>query len=147
MNVRAVRHAGIVVRDAERSLAFYRDLLGLKVEVDQLERGDFIDSILGMPDVRVRTVKLSAAEGPTLLELLEFEDSEGATGDPGDLSRIGPTHSALTVDDLDGLYERLSAAGVRFVSAPQTSADGRARVAFCADPDGAMLELVEPIGA
>ncbi len=147
MSVRSVRHAGIVVRDAERSLAFYCDLLGLSVEVDQVEHGDFIETVLGLPNVRVRTVKLSAPEGPTLLELLEFEGSERLTDESGDLRRIGPTHSALTVDDLDAIYRRLIGAGVRFVSPPRTSADGRARVAFCADPDGAMLELVEPIGA
>ena len=146
MSVRTVRHAGIVVSDLERSLAFYRDLLGLRVEVDQVEHGEFVETILGLPGVRVRTVKLAAKEGPTLLELLEFDGLSLTAGEPADLRRIGPTHSALTVDDLDRLYRRLHSAGVRFVSPPRTSADGRARVAFCADPDGAMLELVEPIG-
>jgi catechol 2,3-dioxygenase-like lactoylglutathione lyase family enzyme len=146
MSVRGVRHIGIVVRDAERSLSFYRDLLGLQVEADQSEHGDFIETILAVPGVRVRTVKLSAREGPTLLELLEFEDPEGPDDGPPSLKRIGPTHAALTVDDLDRLHARLTEHGVRFLSPPQRSVDGRARVAFCADPDGTLLELVEPAG-
>jgi catechol 2,3-dioxygenase-like lactoylglutathione lyase family enzyme len=145
MSVRAVRHIGIVVRDAERSLSFYRDLLGLRVDSDQLEDGGFIETILALPGVRVRTVKLSAPEGPTLVELLEFEDGDSSGDAPPNLRRIGPTHAALTIAGLDSVYARLTGEGVRFLSPPQVSVDGRARVAFCADPDGTLLELVEPI--
>jgi catechol 2,3-dioxygenase-like lactoylglutathione lyase family enzyme len=146
MSARAVRHVGIVVRDADRSLAFYRTLLGLRVEVDQDERGEFIETILGSPGVRVRTVKLSAPEGTTLIELLQFADAEAEVAAPASLQRVGPTHAALTVSGLDDLYTRLTQQGVEFLSPPKVSADGGARVAFCADPDGTMLELVEPVG-
>ena len=146
MSVDAVRHVGVVVRDAERSLPFYRDLLGLRVEADQLESGEFIETILATPGVRVRTIKLSAPGSPTLVELLEFGDAEGGAAAPASLRRIGPTHAALTVRDLDALHARLTAAGVRFLSDPRVSDDGRARVAFCSDPDGTPLELVEPTG-
>jgi catechol 2,3-dioxygenase-like lactoylglutathione lyase family enzyme len=145
MSVRHVRHAGIVVSDAEHSLSFYRDLLGLRVEADQLESGNFIENVIGIEEVTVRTVKLAAPQGPTLIELLEFGGAPGSPLHVGDLRRLGPTHIALTVDSLDEIYERLRAQGVGFLSAPQTSPDGRVRVAFCADPDGAMLELVESL--
>jgi catechol 2,3-dioxygenase-like lactoylglutathione lyase family enzyme len=144
MSVRAVRHAGVVVRDADRSLAFYRDALGLSVISDQLERGPFIGAVLGLPGVEVRTVKLGAAEGEALVELLEFAGQAPGAVELADLRRLGPTHVALTVDDLPTLHARLSAAGTPFRSAPLASADGRALVAFCADPDGTVLELVEP---
>jgi catechol 2,3-dioxygenase-like lactoylglutathione lyase family enzyme len=144
MSVTTVRHTGIVVSDMERSLRFYRDELGLTVTSDQLESGEFIDAILGLPDTSVRTVKLTAAEGPTLVELLEFR--EGSSPEtPGDLRRIGPTHVAFAVSDLEPLFERLRAAGTPFLSEPRVSVDGRARVCFCTDPDGTPLELVEPL--
>ncbi|TMK39924.1 MAG: hypothetical protein E6G56_09800 [Actinobacteria bacterium] len=146
MSARSLRHVGIVVTDADRALRFYRDQLGLRVEVDQVEEGEFIDSILAAPKTSVRTVKLSATEGETLVELLEFAGG-GSPVALEDVARLGPTHVALTVRELDALHTRLSAAGVRFLSAPKIAPDGRARVAFCADPDGALLELVEPLGA
>jgi catechol 2,3-dioxygenase-like lactoylglutathione lyase family enzyme len=146
MSVRAVRHAGIVVRDADASLGFYRDLLGLSVQSDQLETGPFIETILGLPGARVRTVKLGAPEGVALVELLEF-DTPAGDGAPPPLNRIGPTHAALTVADLDTLHARLTDAGVQFLSAPNVAPDGRAKVAFCADPDGTLLELVEVLTA
>jgi catechol 2,3-dioxygenase-like lactoylglutathione lyase family enzyme len=145
MSVRTLRHTGIVVTDMERALAFYRDELGLSVTSDQHESGEFVETILAMPGASVRTVKLAAPEGPTLVELLEFRDGSPPET-PGDLRRVGATHAALTVDDLDGLFERLRARGTPFLSDPRVSVDGRARVCFCTDPDGTPLELVEPLG-
>jgi catechol 2,3-dioxygenase-like lactoylglutathione lyase family enzyme len=142
MAVRAVRHAGIVVRDAEASLRFYRDLLGLSVQNDQVESGPFIEGLLDIPGVRVRTVKLGAREGVALVELLHFH-SPAPTGAVPGLTQLGPTHVALTVDNLDLLHARLTDAGVKFMSEPADSPDGKARVAFCADPDGVRLELVQ----
>lgn len=49
----------------------------------------------------------------------------------------------FTVQDLDGLFQKLSRAGVRFTAPPQVSPDGLAKVVFCQDPDGAPIELVE----
>ena len=67
-----VRHTGIVVADLDRSLAFYRDLLGLEVVRELDERGEYIDRITGLDGVRVRTVKLADAGGG-MVELLKFE--------------------------------------------------------------------------
>jgi catechol 2,3-dioxygenase-like lactoylglutathione lyase family enzyme len=144
MTVAAVRHVGIVVPDMDEALGFYRDLLGLEVQADNDEHGPFVETILAMPGVRVRTVKLAAPRGEALVELLCFAGNESAAPASADLTRLGPTHAALTVEGLDGLHARLSGAGVEFLSEPQTSADGRARVAFCRAPGGALLELVEP---
>jgi lactoylglutathione lyase len=145
MTVRAVRHAGIVVGDMDAALRFWRDALGLEIRSDADEHGPFLDEVLADPGVRVRTVKLAAFEGPTLVELLRFEGAAGSLVDVEDLRRLGPTHVALTVDDVEATSAALERAGARFRSAPAVSADGRAKVAFCAAPDGVMLELVEPL--
>jgi glyoxylase I family protein len=145
MTVRAVRHVGIVVADMEQALRFWRDTLGLRVQADADEHGPFLETVLAEPGVRVRTVKLAAGEGPTLVELLQFARAGDGAVDLEDLHRPGPTHVALTVADVDALQEPLRDAGARFWSTPQVSADGRAKVAFCAAPDGVMLELVEPL--
>ncbi len=168
----ALRHAGIVVRSMERALRFYRDLLGLRVVWDRLEHGPPLEDVLGIPDVRVRTVKLAPAQHrdeaiatftagqphapPALLELLEFESPRSCApsldaADPREieqsraLQRLGLTHLAWTVAGLDALFLRLSAAGVRFIHPPRTSADGRVKLAFCIDPDGTPMELVEVV--
>jgi catechol 2,3-dioxygenase-like lactoylglutathione lyase family enzyme len=138
-----VRHVGIVVRDLDRSLAFYRDLLGLAIVRQMDERGPFLDAILGMNGAQVRTVKLAAPGDNVQIELLAFTEPAPQIGGAPNLTRVGPTHVAFTVDDLDGLHQRMAAAGIRFTTKPRTSPDGRAKVTFCHDPDGTALELVE----
>lgn len=140
----ALRHFGIVVQDLERALDFYGGLLELKVIRRMDEHGPFVDGILGQKAVRVTTVKMGGSTGETLLELLKFQSPEVMEQSNGrGLFSIGPTHLALTVSDLDALSERLRAAGIRFISAPQVSADGLAKVCFCSDPEGTPIELVQ----
>ncbi len=137
-----VRHVGIVVSDMEKALRFYRDLIGLRDAEVVTESGPFIDGLLGMRNTKIRTAKLAGADGPTLIELLVFDSPGGTEATP--LNAIGPTHVALTVADLDELYRRLSAAGIAFNAPPRLTPDGGAKVAFCRDPDGTYIELVEP---
>ena len=143
-DIRAVRHVGIVVSDMERSLQFYRDLLGLEVARDLDESGAYLDAMLALESAHVRTVKLRVPPGETLVELLEFASPATEQRVPS-LTELGPTHLALTVSDLDDLYARLEAVGVRFTAPPQTSPDGAARVTFCVDPDGTPIELVQEL--
>jgi len=139
----AVRHAGVVVTDMGRSLRFYRDLLGLRIVDERQEFGEYAETLLALDRVHVHTVKLAAGSGPTLLELLHFRSHPRTIELEREVCSVGPTHVALTVDDVDFEYRRLTQAGVPFVAPPQRSPDGRAKVTFCRDPDGALIELVE----
>lgn len=140
-----VRHIGIVVTDLDRSLRFYRDMLGLTIVRALDESGAYLDNMLALHDVRVTTVKLAGGDGPTLVELLRF----ASHAEPSTTARTpytpGPTHVAFTVEDLDAVYERLLRDGVPFNALPQLSPDGSAKVTFCRDPDGTLVELVEAL--
>ena len=140
------RHSGIVVDNMEESLKFYKDLLGYTIVNDADERGEFISTILGLKDVKVRTVKMKPNESSnSLIELLEFKSHRGDISfeKTYNLFRIGPTHVALTVSDLTALYSHLINKSIEFISEPQISPDGYAKVAFCKAPEGTFLELVE----
>lgn len=138
------RHAGIVVRDLGASLAFYRDMLGLTVRARKAEEGPSIDTVLGLEGVKVTTVKLAPPEGGGMVELLSFASHPAPRGISRTVYTPGPTHVAFTVRDLDALFEALTREGVPFLSGPARSADGSVRVCFCRDPDGTLVELVEP---
>lgn len=141
--VKTIRHFGIVVSDVERSLRFYRDLLGLKVVRVMDESGEYIDNMLLLQNTRVTTVKLSADSGLTLVELLEFKSHPHRTLGEREVCSVGSSHVAFAVDDLDTIYRRLLQAGVNFNAPPQLSPEGYAKVTFCRDPDGTLVELVE----
>ena len=59
------------------------------------------------------------------------------------ISKIGSSHVAFTVDDLDKTYEKFIVAGIKFNAPPQNSPDGYAKVTFCHDPDDTLIELVQ----
>lgn len=138
-----VRHAGIVVADLERSLRFYKDFLGLEVQRRMLESGDCIDNVLALPGVEVETVKLGFDGEATQVELLFFRSHSVETFSGVRTLQAGPTHIAFTVDNLRTLYTRMSEMGVEFNSPPQSSPDGKVLLAYCKDPDGGLVELVE----
>jgi len=140
--ITGVRHTGVVVTNMEKALTFYRGLLGLKVAKDLSDEGEYIDSILGLSGVRVRMVKLTAADGSTV-ELLQYLSHPRKARDKSQLCDIGCSHIAFAVDNIDKEYTRLLKSGVRFNCPPYISPDGYAKVTFCHDYDGTSIELVE----
>ena len=143
--IKDVRHVGIVVSDMEKSLKFYRDLLGLKVKSLVNEEGKFLDNMLAHENVKNKVAKLVTEQGNTLVELIDSR-SYGNKKDR-DFFTIGASHFAFTVDDLEKTYDYLVKNGVKFTAPPQQTPDGFAKVTFCEDPDGTPIELVEVINA
>ena len=130
----------------EKSLHFYRDMLGLRICRDMTEEGKFIDTILGLSNVKVRTVKMAAENGNTLVELLQYESYAGKKRENYEMFDLGASHIAFEVKDIEQEYKRLKEQGVAFTCEPQTSPDKKAKVTFCFDPDNVPIELVEELG-
>lgn len=141
----ALRHFGLVVQDLEVSLHFYCVLLGMGVARRMEESGPFLEKILDIPGVKVTTVKLMTSEGTALLELLNFTNPKSEKKKLKSLASAGYTHMSFTVNGLDNLYQHLLAKKVTFLSEPSKSPDGKALVAFCKDPEGNWIELVEEV--
>jgi len=139
-----IRHTGIVVSNIEKSIDFYENL-GFIIQKDMLESGDYIDNFSDLKDVQVRTVKMSLENGD-MIELLWYKSHPEKPDMERKITQIGCSHFALTVSDLNRVYDRMREDGVVFNSAPQYSPDGYAKVTFCKDPDGSLIELVEVLG-
>ena len=141
-----IRHIGVVVTDIEQSLQFYRDILGFKILKKADESGTSIDNFLNIQNTNVTTVKMIDPNN-NILELLYF-NSHPELSDTNKfrrLTEIGCSHFALTVNDLDTLYSTLKEQGIEFNYPPQVSDDGSVKVAFCRDPDGTFIEMVEEL--
>jgi catechol 2,3-dioxygenase-like lactoylglutathione lyase family enzyme len=144
-----VNHLNIVVADMERSLAFYVGLLGLRVTYEVELTGQWIEQVAGLPDVSARCVFVQPSGGGARFELLEYRTPPGISlPDDSITNTIGLRHVAFEVEDLDGLYQRLRDAGVRFVSPPVTVpftvvGNIRKRLCYCHDPDGVLVEIAD----
>ena len=139
-----IRHTGIVVTDLEKSKKFYCDLLGFKVKKEMDESGDFINNFSALENVLVTTCKMTIDNGD-MIELLYYKSHPETADMSRKITQIGCSHIALTVDNLDTVYSQLLENGVIFNSPPQYSPDGKAKVTFCKDPDGSLVEIVEEL--
>ena len=142
--ITGVRHTGIVVSDIEPAIKFWVDLLGFKIQSDQLEEGDFIDSLLGLKNVSVRTVKLSAEDG-TLIELLHFNSHKSLSKWGGNAYKTGLTHIALNVQDINYLVSTLELNGYSQFNKFQRSPNGKVKVCYLNGFEGLLIELVETL--
>jgi lactoylglutathione lyase len=146
--VTTLHHTGYTVDDLGRSLAFYRDLLGMEVVAQQEKAGGYLAAIVGYPDAHVRMAHLRLPGGGHVLELFEYLAPEGRAAPPLQPRDTGTPHLCFAVEDLQAVYERLLAAGVdTFLSAPvevDTGVNRGGRALYLRDPDGIPVELFQP---
>ncbi len=129
--ITGLAHAAITVGDMDRSLAFYRDLLGFRV----LRTKD-----LGSAG---KIVILDIA-GKGELELFQRPNTMPTPEGYGLPQTIGLWHLAIEVDDVAPEWERLEAHGVKPFGDPHYRRPGGSRCAHFLDPDGVIVEFIEP---
>ena len=144
-------HTGITVSDLDRSLVFYRDLLGLELVSQWDSAQPYLRTVVGFPDAELRIAllrlpKTAAGRSGHHIELLEYRTPRGERGDARTCNP-GNVHVSFLVEDLDAVHAELSKRGVRFKSAPVAIDHGRnkgAKAVYLLDPDDITLELVQP---
>ena len=139
--IEAIDHVGLSTVDIERSIHFYRDLLGMELvqRLDVSDQAEF-DHIFALEHVKAKGAILRL--GSMRIELFEFLSPRGRAPDlrqPVNNPRI--YHICFAVKDIDKEYARLKAAGVYFHHAPEDF--GVAKAAYGRDPDGNVFELLQ----
>ena len=150
MGVGRVHHTGYTVSDLDRSLSFYRDLLGCEVIATQEKQGGYLAAIVGYPDAHVRMAHLRAPGGEHVIELFEYLSPAGER--PAVEPRnVGASHLCFLVSDLRALYDQLVERGVTSFVSPPVEVDtgiNRGGVGlYLRDPDGITVELFQPPAA
>jgi catechol 2,3-dioxygenase-like lactoylglutathione lyase family enzyme len=125
------QHVTVSVSDVNKSLAFYRDLLGFPV-LGRLYYRNKVGLIIDFLDIGNNAI----------LEVFSFGVPTKPTEFiPNDL-QLGMRHMAFTVKNTDAVVARLKKAGVEFTLDP-LDATGGVRIAFFKDPDGTLCEVVQ----
>jgi lactoylglutathione lyase len=144
-------HFSFTVSNLERSIAFYRDVLGMKLIHTGIHDQPYTSVQVGFKDAHLKAAQLTI-EGITpsrsghLLELIEYVNPRGEPTDTT-TNRPGSAHMAFQVDDLQAEYERMKALGVRFKSEPVRIVAGINEggwTIYFLDPDNITLEMVQP---
>ena len=137
-------HTSFTVSDVERSVAFYRDLLGFKL-LSLAERPQgFAEIATGIPGAHLKVAYLEAPGGHRL-ELVQYLSPPGAKLDTR-TNNVGSAHLALIVVDLRLVYQEFKAKGVRFKGEPIETPAGPNKgnlMVYMLDPDDFTLELIQ----
>lgn len=136
-----IDHAGVVVRDREAAIQFYRDMLGLSVEREYERTGAGIEAVVGLKRAHLRSAMMKAPDG-FRLELIEYVCPSPTDQATSARNAIAASHVAFRVTGIQGLFLQLAAAGVRHLSPPVELTPGRL-VCYLCDPDGNWIELIE----
>jgi glyoxylase I family protein len=144
--ITGVDHVGVTVTDVDRSLGFWRDLLGLVVTGRGVVEWEHLDRLVALPDTKIEWCEL-ALPGGGKVELSQYHRPVGAAVSSGEENEPGRSHVSLLVDDLTEMLAVLRSNGVRArtddpVDIPLGAYEG-GKAAYVFDPDGVELELIE----
>src|SRR5262245_13064335 len=134
-------HTSFTVADLDRSLAFFRDRLGLEVLFTRDVRTEYFARVVGLPGCAVRAALLRIPGTNHHLELFQYltpagQPHQARPCDPGS------SHLALLVDDLPTMYTELRGSGAEFVSEPVLIDSGPNRggyAVYVRDPNGILI--------
>lgn len=140
--IKSFHHTALSVSDLDRSIRFYCELLGMRLEwrIDH-RKSEALEKVVGLRNVDVSYAMLSGWGGR--IELFQYHTPVGHPY-PSDkpVCDKGITHFAFQVEEIDALYEKLVGRGVRFNTPPQVIREG-VKATYLHDPDGMILELIQ----
>lgn len=143
--ITGLAHTGVCVPDCEAAVAFYRDVLGLRVlSPPYVMTGNAIRDDMGelVPDPSMKAAVVGFdGDGDRVLEVIEYLGADGA-GAGRALTDHGLSHVGLICEDLDATRAELESKGVRFLVSGIAEV-ARVRTTWFADPWGVVFILVE----
>jgi catechol 2,3-dioxygenase-like lactoylglutathione lyase family enzyme len=144
--IRRFDHVGITVADLDTVTAFFVGL-GFEVEGARMSvEGEFLDTVIGIPDSRTEVVMLRPPAGSTRLELSSFVRPAHQPGSPAAMAtELGLRNVAFEVDDLKAVVEGLAADGYGLVG-DIGQYECSWRMAYVRGPEGIIVSLAERIG-
>jgi len=109
-------HVAVSVKDMEKAIAFYRDVIGLEKVFDR-EFSDPMDKLIGVAGARVRIVHMQL--GDSVVELFDYYHPPGRDPLPDpQQSDFGLIHIGFRVTNFHETYRELRERGVRFLGEP-----------------------------
>jgi hypothetical protein len=126
------------------ALLIYLGSLTYSVRLDilyhEIENDQFFQKLTGKKSAEIYKL---GKENNIFLELLFFDDTKSKSNKS--INDTGITHICLNVSNLNELYFELSNKKINFINEPIVNESKTAKVCFCYDPEGNLLEFVESL--
>ena len=143
--IKSFDHVGITVADLDTVTAFF-GMLGLEVEGRMFVEGEFLDTVIGIPDSRTEIMMLRPPDDGTRLELSSFVRPDHVPGSPAPMANeLGLRNVAFEVADLQAAVDAVAADGYGLVGAIGEY-EGAWKMAYVRGPEGIIVSLAERLG-
>lgn len=146
-----IYHVGLTVSDLDKSIAFYRDILGLEFQGELMMTGEETDRMFQKKNCKARVAYLNGSKNIQVppVELIQFVD-EKIDKVKSDLFTTSISELCFYTDDIDCVYKKLIENKIECLSEPQYfdfSSDGfgKSKAFYFKDPDGIILEMMQPL--
>jgi catechol 2,3-dioxygenase-like lactoylglutathione lyase family enzyme len=135
----------IVVDDLDAAKAFFAEL-GMELEGEATNEGRWVDSVVGLNDVRADLAMMRTPDGLGRLELTKFHTPPAVRGEPDSApaNTLGIRRIMFAVDDIDDVVERLRSHGAELVGEIAQYEDIY-RLCFLRGPEGIIIGLAEQL--
>jgi len=143
MQSSGISHIAVCVGDLDKSLTFYRDILGMTVVKDFMQDTSTggLTHTYAHDRANRRTVYLEWGESQFFV--MTSHPGGQVDGSGIKLDQVGVSHVSFTVSDVRGLADKLISAGVEIAGGIEAFADetGNVRTFFAFDPDGILVQF------
>jgi lactoylglutathione lyase len=138
-------HVGISVRDLEKSVQFYTEILGMEEGIRVSHKGETISQVVDVEDTDVDVCYVT--KGMHRLELIEYKNKDKAKLNYNYKSQDEPglVHIAFIVDNVDEVYQKIKDLGYEFNSPPMVTRENGPKIAFFKGPDNVIIELYQKV--
>jgi catechol 2,3-dioxygenase-like lactoylglutathione lyase family enzyme len=145
MTIQRMDNVLIVVDDLEAAKAFFAEL-GMELEGEGLNEGDWVDRVVGLNDVRADIAMMRTPDGHGRLELTKFHTPPAVRAEPesAPANALGIRRIMFAVDDIDDVVARLRSHGAELVG-EIAQYEGSYRLCFLRGPEGIIIGLAEQL--
>jgi len=135
-------HVGLTVKNLERSLAFYRDVVGMKEHEWRMmnAKSQEFDTLTNNPGAELKVSHLTL--GSFMLQLIEYVAGGGATLDLHH-NNVGSPHLCIYVPNVEAKYEELQRRGDVVITSGLVQIAPKMRSFYTEDPDGVPVEFLQ----
>jgi catechol 2,3-dioxygenase-like lactoylglutathione lyase family enzyme len=144
-HVQRFDHVGITVADLDSATAFFVGL-GLEVEGTGSVKGEFVETVCGIPGAHCEIAMLRPPDGGSRLELASFVTPQPVAGSSTPMANeLGLRNVSFEVRDLEATLDAVAADGYGLIGGIGEYEDS-VRMAYVRGPEGIIVSLFEHIG-
>jgi catechol 2,3-dioxygenase-like lactoylglutathione lyase family enzyme len=145
MTLQRMDNVLIVVEDLEAAKAFFTEL-GMELEGETVNEGDWVDRIIGLKGVRAEVVMMRPPDGHGGVELTKFHTPPAVNPEPENapVNTLGLRRIMFAVKEIDAVVDRLRSHGAELMG-EIAQYENVYRLCFMRGPEGIIIGLAEEL--